>query len=355
PPLTHVRPTTFAQIERLVASGGSVIADTLLPMHVIEPGTGAPVSSNGEARDFARFFGVDPGMLLERFQAGEAGPFDVRYGTGPDGSGNVIVFTGPGLSAETATKVDRRALAGEGMSSPGARAGQEARDGLKAALDRCITPDVTISEPDVFYLHRVKDGHDVYFLANTMQEDRGRVEVTFERVGRPELWNPNTGATEPIHVYDVRDGRLVLWLDFPPTEAHVVVIRGGPSTGSGQALDGAPHVTETNLDAVTMEGGTVVGYAEGGEEAFAVVGRQRRIGAARQRLAPIELPERYAFRTEEPNALLIGDFKMRMFEGDAAGDGWESADFDDAGWLDVTNGAWEMQLPAERDEATYPV
>src|SRR5690606_29890572 len=181
-------------------------------------------------------------------------------GTGPDGSGNVIVFTGPGLSAETATKVDRRALAGEGMSSPGARAGQEARAALQAALDRCITPDVTISEPDVFYLHRVKDGHDVYFLANTMQEDRGRVEVTFEQVGRPELWNPNTGATEPVHVYDVRDGRLVLWLDFPPSEAHVVVIRG--------EIEG-PHVTETNLDAVTFDGDTVVGYAEGGEAVFA--------------------------------------------------------------------------------------
>src|SRR5690606_29609102 len=314
---THVRPTTHAQIGRLVASSGSVTAYTLPPIRGTDAGTGAPISLNGEARHSARLFGVRPGVRLEQTQAAVAGPSSTRIGAD--------------------------------------RVGEEARDGLKAALDRCITPDVTISEPDVFYLHRVKDGHDVYFLANTMQEDRGRVEVTFERVGRPELWNPNTGATEPIHVYDVRDGRLVLWLDFPPTEAHVVVIRGGPSTGSGQALDGAPHVTETNLDAVTMEGGTVVGYAEGWEEAFAVVGRQRRIGAARQRLAPIELPERYAFRTEEPNALLIGDFKMRMFEGDAAGDGWESADFDDAGWLDVTNGAWEMQLPAERDEATYPV
>ncbi len=345
PPLTHIRPTTFAQIQRLVASGGSVIADTLLPTHFIEPGTSAPVSPNGEARDVSGFFGLDARALHDRFVAGEAGPYDVRFGTGPDGTGHVIVITGPGLSADQATKTDRRALDGEGMSSPGARMGAEARAALQAALDRCITPDVTISEPDVFYLHRVKDGHDVYFLANTMQEDRGRVEVTFEQVGRPELWNPNTGATEPVHVYDVRDGRLVLWLDFPPSEAHVVVIRG--------EIEG-PHVTETNLDAVTFDGDTVVGYAEGGEAVFAVVDGRRRTAEAREALPPLVLPERYAFRTEEPNVLLLGNFKMRMLEGER-GDGFEAPDFDDGDWLDVTNGAWEMQLPAERDEATYPV
>ena len=28
--------------------------------------------------------------------------------------------------------------------------------------------------------------------------------------------------------------------------------------------------------------------------------------------------------------------------------------YDDGNWLDVTMGAWEMQLPQERDESTYP-
>ncbi len=344
PPLTHIRPTTFAQMERLVAQGGSVIADTLLPIHFIEPGTSAPASPNGEARDVSRLFGVDARALYDRFVAGDAGPFDVTYNTGPGGAGNVIVFTGGGLGtpgAETA-----RVLASEDMGARDETISEAAMDGLKAALGRCITPDVTISEPDVFYLHRVKDDHDVFFLANTMQEDRGCVEVTFERVGRPELWNPNTGATEPLHVYDVRDGRLVLWLDFPPSEAHIVVIRG--------ELDG-PHVTETTLDGVTLDGDAVVGYAAGGEEAFAVVGGERRTAPARDALAPIALPERYRFRTEEPNVLLVGDWKMRMLEDGESGDGFEAPDLDDADWLSVTNGAWEMQLPAERDEATYPV
>jgi len=49
--------------------------------------------------------------------------------------------------------------------------------------------------------------------------------------------------------------------------------------------------------------------------------------------------------------LLLSHWKMTM--GDAVE--YASAEFDDTAWLDVTNGAWEMQLVEERDEATYPV
>jgi len=35
--------------------------------------------------------------------------------------------------------------------------------------------------------------------------------------------------------------------------------------------------------------------------------------------------------------------------------GFHAPYFDDSAWLSVTNGAWEMQLPQERDHATYPV
>jgi hypothetical protein len=332
PPLTHIKPSTYEQMRALVATGGSVIADTLLPMHFIEAGSTAPVSPNGEAKDFAEFFGLNPGSLREKFERGEAGAFDVHYGSGADGKGNVIVFTGSGLEATEGP--------GAGVISP------EATAGLKAALDRCITPDVTVSEPDVFYLHRVKDDHDIYFLVNTKQEDRGRVTVTFERTGRPELWNPNTGETTPLHVYDVQDGRLVIELDFPPSEAHVVVLRG--------ELEGE-HVTETNLETVTIEDGRVVGYADGSEEVFARIGGHQRTAPARGRLAPLLLPETYAFETEEDNALLIESWRMRASEEGDPGDGFEAPDFDDSGWLDVTNGAWEMQLPQERDEAVYPV
>jgi hypothetical protein len=46
---------------------------------------------------------------------------------------------------------------------------------------------------------------------------------------------------------------------------------------------------------------------------------------------------------------------MSMDDGSGFKRGFHNSDFDDTAWLNVTNGAWEMQLPQERDQATYPV
>jgi hypothetical protein len=333
PPVTHIKPSTFARIKELVDGGGSVIATTLLPVHFIEAGNAAPVPTNGETADFAGFFGHDPAALLERFIDDDPVPFEIHHRTGAGGRGNIFVITGPGLGTDA-----------EPITT-------EAKAALDEAVKKCITPDVTISDPDVFYLHRVNSDLDLYFFANTTQEDRGRVEVTFERVGRPELWDARTGEITPLAVYDLRDGRLVVSLDFPPSESRVVVIREG---------EDERHVTETNLTDVAIDAGAVAGFADGGEDAFAEVsanGSTSRLSAAgRSRLRPITLPSRATFSLEHDNALLIGTFKMRSIEDEGvAPDGFEQPDFDDSAWLDVTNGAWEMQLPMERDEAVYPV
>ncbi|CAN5593024.1 hypothetical protein BH23BAC4_BH23BAC4_00850 [soil metagenome] len=327
PPLTHIKRSTFEKMEALVAGGGSVIADTLMPLHFIEAGSTAPVARNGASTDLSSFFGLDTPALHDRFVAEDAGSFAVKYGTGSNGKGNII------------------SLIGAGLDGPDGVISSEAKDGLKSALEECITPDVTVSEPDVFYLHRVKDDFDIFFLVNTKQEKREGVEVTLERTGRPELWNPNSGETTPIDLYEVRDGRLVVWLDFPPSEAHVVVVRNG---------DG-PHATDSNLDSLCIEGSVVRGFSAGAEEVFAVVDGERLSTPARKPLDPISFPETFSFETQEDNILLISDWKMNAVDGEESTSGFEKPDFDDSAWLDVTNGAWEMQLPQERDEATYPV
>ncbi|WP_420454357.1 glycosyl hydrolase [Rubrivirga sp.] len=327
PATTHLRPETVAQVERLVEGGGHVIATTLVPQQVLRPGTAAPVPPNGHAPDLDGLFGVDGAALRQRFEDGQA---DLEVHTRDVGAGTVSVIAGPGLRGDDGVIRD------------------QAFDAVRNTLLGCITPDVTVSDEAVFYLHRVKDGHHVYFLANTTQQDRGRVEVSVEHVGRPELWDPNTGETRPLDVYEVRDGRLVVALDFPPSEARVVIVPEG-SDASGA------HVTDTNLDGVAMEDGAVVGFLTEGAP-FAVVGGQRRTADAKAPVAPVGLPTEFDFHTEEPNALLVGDWRMHWAEADADRvQGFERPDLDDAGWLAVTNGSWEMQLPQERDEAVYPV
>ncbi len=225
------------------------------------------------------------------------------------------------------------------------------REALRQALNESAPPDVTISEDDVFYLHRVKDAFDVYFLANITQEDKGRVTITFEQVARPELWDPNTGETEPINVYRVRDGRLEIELDFPPNEAHVVVLKGDADV---------PHVTDTNLCVEQVSTDAVVGFSGAAvKEVFARVatgGDEVEVrGESKSPRHPIRLPDRYRFEPEQDNVLVIGRWKMSLEDAVDDAAACMQPGYDDSAWLDVEQGAWEPQLPHERDDEVYPV
>ena len=313
PPVTHLKRKTFETIRQFVKQGGTVIADTLLPCEFLES------EKDGAPTQVSKLFGADPLEVLEEFQHG--------------GSTNVKIIRKYG-------KGKAYFLKGKGLSQSG-------RKELQRVLEACVEPDVTISNGDVFYLHRQKDGHDIYFLVNTSQEPRNGVRVTFEQVGRPELWDANTGDIAPIHIYDISRGRLSLTLDFPPAESRIVVM-----TGEAPGV----RVSDSNLVVETLDRSTVTGYPQnGGKEVYARVtaGRGSKLlrKKARRALKPIRLPAEMKFTALQDNALLLSHWKMTM--GDAVE--YASAEFDDTAWLDVTNGAWEMQLVEERDEATYPV
>jgi hypothetical protein len=313
PPVTHLKQETFELIERFVKAGGTVIADTLLPYEFME------TEKNGAAKQVKKLFGVDPVEVLKDFEDNRNTRQKVYQ---KNGKGKVFFLKGKGLV-------------------------QGGSNELEKILKTTVAPDVTISEEDVFYLHRRKDGFDVYFLANTSQEARNGVQVTFEQIGQPELWDATTGQITPLHVYDVFKGRLSLTLDFPPAESRIIVMRGEVA---------AAHVTTTNLVVEKVDGGEVIGYAASKvKEIHAKVKHGNRTALykakAMKPLSPITLPGNMEFLLANDNALLLSRFKM--FVGDDTG--YAAPDLDDAAWLDVTNGAWEMQLPQERDVVTYPV
>lgn len=79
------------------------------------------------------------------------------------------------------------------------------------------------------YIHRVVDGCEVYFVANT-GKDAVAAHGTFRVAGRaPELWQPETGRRTPCVEYEEHDGRtrLPLWLE--PSESVFVVFPPGPA------------------------------------------------------------------------------------------------------------------------------
>lgn len=366
PPVTHIKQKTYEKLRAFVASGGSLIADTLVPVGLLEAGDdGARVARLDD------FFGYDGRALLEAFEQNEEGAFEV---VPPNGQGNVFFFKGDGLysrkiqierlvretgpeSKQVKEFLAQQTGAGAEVSVDHYLAAQGALDerkkeALRQVLLQSLTPDVVVGDEEVFYLHRRKDGLDLYFLTNTSQTDRGRVTISFEQVARPELWDPNTGAVRPIPVYRVEDGRLVIELDFPPSESYIVVLSG--------EID-APHVAGSNLDVVSFDGGVVTGYARGPmDDAVARVvladGREKEVRLpTRPALDPIELPQTYDFDIEQDNVLLVDRWKMLVEDDGHMAGQYHLPEFDAGHWLDVTNGAWEMQLPHERDEATYPV
>jgi hypothetical protein len=318
PPTTHCKRTTFETVKTFVASGGSVIADTLLPVEFVETDTTAAV------KDVRKLFGVDPDELLGQFQNGGSSAVTIAH---RNSRGNVFVIGGKGLYQS------------------------KAKDKLRRILNKCVAPDVTISDEDVFYLHRVKDGFDCYFFVNTTQQDKGTVEITFETLRQPELWDPNTGVITPLYAYSMKNGRLSIQLDFPATEARIVVLSGSLNP---------THVETTNLDIESFNGETLSGFAATGETVHATIvdgrGKRRTIRQQpRKPLRPISLGKEFPFSIEGDNVLAISKWKMAIDDGTGESKGCFQPEFDDRDWLDVTNGAWETQLLQERDQTIYPV
>ncbi len=314
PPVTHIKAGTFDSIKKFVKSGGAIIADTLLPVDLLE------YEKKDGGKQIEKLFGVNPQLLLKNFNSGAKTSVKQK-----NKKSNLFIVEGSGL----------------------AKAGD--KNLLKSILEKSITADVTISDKDVFYLHRKKDEFDLYFLVNTSRLPKKNVKVSFEAIGTPELWNANTGTTRPINVYSVEKGRLVLTLDFAETDTHIIQINKENSN---------TFVKQSNLVVESFDGNELEGYLLNGDEkvfAKAVVnGKEKKATAStKKNLNAIKLKNKFDVTVENDNVLCISKWKMKI--GDGSDAGFVHNDFDDSSWLDVTMGAWEMQLPQERDEAKYPV
>src|SRR5690606_23297547 len=143
PPITHIKKDTFEKIKKFIKAGGKVIADTFLPEEFLE------TKGNGAVEAVTDLFKVNPKELLKEFEGKKK---SIKKSAG---SGNVRVIRGKDVLKDDWKKELAKNISG------------------------LITPDVTINHEDVFYLHRIKDGYDVYFIVNTSQKNIGNVEITF--------------------------------------------------------------------------------------------------------------------------------------------------------------------------------
>ena len=84
------------------------------------------------------------------------------------------------------------------------------------------------------YTHRVDGSTDIYFVSNQRRQFDS-AECTFRVSGKiPEIWHPDTGMIEPAPVWNAKDGRTTVSLNFDPAGSVFVIFR--------RTAGGADHV-----------------------------------------------------------------------------------------------------------------
>jgi hypothetical protein len=178
--------TTMRKLEEMAKAGGTVVAMYNLPS--IAPGYQATDADTQEVKDIAKRLFTDPNA--------------------------------PGIFAKTDAE-------------------------LAPALAKRIAPDVKLSPRDteVAAVHRHTDGGEVYFVANTSNQEK-KVNATFRVEGmQAEQWDPMTGSVSELNVIDRPAGGATVALDLPPYGSTLVVwtsrtLPTGPvTTASAAPLD----------------------------------------------------------------------------------------------------------------------
>ena len=323
PPCTHIKAKTLKKIEEFVAAGGKLGGDALLPYKVIE-GEAPDISQRIEA-----LFGVEPAALRKAFLETDA--LGQKLTVRQVGKGTVVFVSGQGFKANDGMKI------------------------LDQAIRACVTPEIEIDSEEVFYLHRVKDGRDIFFLINPVEEPAD-ITVLWQGEHTPEIWNLETGDIRKATVYTIRDGKTYMKVHMEPYGSAMYAF--AEETEKNHVAEAAMEVERAEF-AGDGKTGVIHAAARLTEDAQVLVqtaeGEKTLSVAAKTPLPVIPLGDRFDFTIDKPNSLNTDAWKMKYVEPGDDVAAITSGKADMSRWLDMRMGAWEMQLPMERDEEEYPV
>ncbi len=99
----------------------------------------------------------------------------------------------------------------------------------EAFAENRLPPD--FEGADLRYIHRRDGTADLYFVSNQKNETMDRTCLFRVAGKRPELWDPETGATRELPAFAAKDERIAVPLRFGPMQSWFVVFRnpGGPT------------------------------------------------------------------------------------------------------------------------------
>lgn len=272
PPMPHVRETTVDALEHFVAAGGRALGTLTAPRHAF----GAPEMTDVTAR-MERLLGAQEDRRGANFQI-------VRQ-THEGGIGAFVCGDPAALASAPGPDRDRFAVA------------------LDTAIRELIEPDIEISNPAVFVLHRQRDDGDLYFIVNTSFEPQS-AEVGLPGSTEPILWDPTSGERRPATAH-LHGGWTTFDLVLPPVGSMFVI------TGQG-----APHAPDTGEIKLTLS---------------------------------LELTGPWTFEPEDDNALVVKSWLAAPEQDGLGPEAFAGQEVDDHDWQPVVAGAWAYQLPAEPD------
>jgi hypothetical protein len=370
PPMTHLKLGTLEKLEKFTSQGGRALGMIFLPGQAFsESGDGTQlVDISDRIRDL---FGIDPVEIQKDFQ-NQAGIGLLEKEL--DGGGKSAFLRSYALNRQLPTSIQQQLGAQGKTESPffvieadqetsryyfapegGERqeitdevnAEREAvADTLDTALSSLIEPDVMIDNREVFYLHRQKDGQDIYFIINPTYTAQ-KAQVSLPGSVQPVHWDPSIGTERLVAPTRVIENRTHFDLDLPPIGSAFILAK--PDAGF--------RIIETNLNIESVDGRKLRGFARV-NEAYAVIekdGKQKRLTTqAEEPAALLTLDGEWEFQPENENALVIGKWLATHETKGTNHDAYAKPNTNTQDWLPMVPGAWSYQLPAE-PEAEYPI
>jgi hypothetical protein len=255
PPLTNISLPAMQAIERLVNAGATVVGAR--PTRL----TGLPSAKATDA---------DVEQIANRLWAdcGSAGKTAVSVG-----SGKIVC-------------------------------GESARQALE---DAGIMPDLTSAGPAVDetfdFVHRRTHGAEIYFVRNKKPASLATVLSFRARGLAPEIWNPETGTSAPVGVYDqTKDARTKVPAWFGPFGSIVVIFRRASGTHltrlecNGQEIFPRLPANTAPFTVDMRSGGMVLLAGQGGKYvAIDTAGRKHEAVITDPAILPFEKPWKLAF------------------------------------------------------------
>ena len=169
---------------------------------------------------------MTPALALKLHQLAAAGATILANGPGPQTSPSLAGFPKcdeqvAGLTREIWGDCEGKTVTEHAFGKGRLIWGRPIADVLK----KLETPADFAADVKLNWIHRRVDGAEIYFVANPLAvnvETRCQFRV---RDLRPELWNPETGAIQPLGVYEKTADGIAIPLHFEPSQSMFVVFQ----------------------------------------------------------------------------------------------------------------------------------